>query len=481
MPENARFPIYTSHEWWGDNWEPMSFGQEYDPTKPFFTQLKELQEKVPRAHQIGRKNYACDWSEDTWESKNIYLSRAIWKCENLSYCYRVLTSKDSFDLVYCFDMQKSYNCLFCHSSFNLNFSENSRDCIDSYFLFDCRNCQDCVMSWNLRNKRYCIRNQQYTKDEYEKELAEFNFGSYKKLNSYKIEFENILKNDAIHRENFNIKITNSSGNYMTNCDKCKNVFSWENSQNCLNCIRGLNAKDSIDQAFTWNTENSGNNGTVDGGYQIKHSAHSVAKYSEYLDNCIDVENCFGCIGLRKKKYCILNRQYTKEEYEKLKNKIISDMGDEYGEFLPYSVGICDYNLSAGVLYFPKTTKEEIVEQGGYWSEEDFSSKDGILSTELTDEMKDTDSSVCGQALICPITRYRFNISQSEFEFHKNRNFALPREHFDRRMLEPARKMVVLKSSPYKCFYCKKDIMAYYPPEWGYQKIACEECYKQHIA
>ena len=481
LPVNARFPIYASHEWWGDGWDPISFGQEYNSQKSFFTQLKELQEKVPRPHQGGKNNFNCDWCEDVWESKNCYLSRALFKCENLSYGYRVLTSKDSFDLVYCFDLQRSYNCLFCHNSFNLNFSENSKDCVDSNFLFDCRNCQNCTMSWNLRNKRYCIRNVQYTKEEYEKELAKFNFGSYENIVILKEEFERILKNEAVHRENFNIKTTNSTGNYMTNCDKCINVFSWENSQNCQNCIRGLNSKDSIDQAFTWNTENSGNNGTVDGGYQIKHSAHSVGRYSEYIDNCLEVEYCFGCVGLRKKKYCILNKQYTKEEYEKLKAKIVLDMGEEYGEFFPYSMGICDYNFSASILYFPQTTKEEILREGGYWSEEDFSSEDGISSLELPDAIKDTDLGICNQALICPQTHYRFNISQSEFEFHKNNNFALPREHFDRRMLEPARKMVVSKSYPYKCFYCQKDIEAYYLPEWHYQKIACEECYKQNIA
>ena len=40
---------------------------------------------------------------------------------------------------------------------------------------------------------------------------------------------------------------------------------------------------------------------------------------------------------------------------------------------------------------------------------------------------------------------------------------------------------VLQAYPYKCFYCKNDIEVYYLPEWGYQKIACEECYKQNIA
>ena len=27
---------------------------------------------------------------------------------------------------------------------------------------------------------------------------------------------------------------------------------------------------------------------------------------------------------------------------------------------------------------------------------------------------------------------------------------------------------------------KKNIEAYYPPDWKYEKIACEDCYKQNI-
>jgi hypothetical protein len=199
--------------------------------------------------------------------------------------------------------------------------------------------------------------------------------------------------------------------------------------------------------------------------------------------CAELENCFGCIGLRNKKYCILNKQYEKEEYENLKNKIISDMETrvEYGKFLPYSMGVCGYNLSTAMVYFPEVKKEFILDHGGYWSEEDLSSQDGISSLELPDSILETEAGVSNQALICPETKYRFNISPAEYEFHKRKNFALPRLHFDLRMLKKARKTAVLKGYPYKCFYCKKDIMAYYPPEWGYKKIACEECYKQNIA
>ena len=151
LPEKSRFPIYTSHEWWGDGWHPMDSGQDYDPHRSFFDQLKELQEKIPRPHQTGENNTNCDWCDDVWESKNCYLCRSLLKCENSSYIYRTIGTKDSFDITYSFNLQNSYDCLFCHDSFNLNFSENSRDSIESYFLFDCRNCQNCFICCNLRN------------------------------------------------------------------------------------------------------------------------------------------------------------------------------------------------------------------------------------------------------------------------------------------------------------------------------------------
>ncbi|MEI8091831.1 MAG: hypothetical protein WCG98_06540 [bacterium] len=36
-------------------------------------------------------------------------------------------------------------------------------------------------------------------------------------------------------------------------------------------------------------------------------------------------NMFGCVGMRDKEYCILNKQYTREEYETLVPQIIEKM------------------------------------------------------------------------------------------------------------------------------------------------------------
>ena len=39
-----------------------------------------------------------------------------------------------------------------------------------------------------------------------------------------------------------------------------------------------------------------------------------------------VPTAFGCIGLKNKKYCILNNQLTKDQYEKAVREIKKELG-----------------------------------------------------------------------------------------------------------------------------------------------------------
>ncbi len=482
LPESPRYPIYTREEWWSDAWDAMDFGMDYDGSRPFFEQLKELQEKVPRPHQIGELSTDCDWTDDVWESKNCYLSRSIAKCENLIYGNRVFDSKNSIDAFLSFNIDQSYDCSSCYNSYNLKVAELCKDCVDSWFLFDCRNCTNCFMCWNLRGKSYCIENIQYTKEDYFKELEKYNTGSHEELEKLRTIFLQHIKEDVLHKQNYNLKCTNSTGNYLTNCKNCVNMYAWQESEDCYNSIRGLKTKDCISQTGTWMDELSGNNSCVEGGYQIKYSTWSNARYSEYLDLCKEIEYCFGCVGLRKKKYCILNKQYTKEEYEILLEKIISDMKarGEYGEYLPYNMAFNPYNYTTGILYLPKTTKEDILSHGGYWDDTDYGSTDGIPSNKLPDDIKDTTSDITKQALLCEKTSYRYNINIDEFNFYKQKNIALPRTHFDVRTKEKITKSALIYPHKGQCFICTEDITHYYPTEFNYKKIACEKCYQQEV-
>jgi hypothetical protein len=482
LPEKTRYPIYTLLEWHSDKWDAMDYGQDYNPNELFFKQFQELQEKVPHPHQSGSKNIDCDWCDDVWNSKNCYLSRSMEECEDQLYAYRVLRGRSCVDLTVCFDVEKCFDSIYCQNSYRIFYSRNCRDCIDSYFLQDCRNCQNCFMCWNLRGRSYCIENIQYTKDEYNEKINSFNLDSYKSIESFKERFEEVSQKDAVHRENFNLKTSNSTGDYLINTKNCMNCYTINDSEDSFNVIRGMKNKTTIDISGCWYSELVGNCSCCVGGYSQKYCVGSSSRYSEYLDFCIECENCFGCVGLKKKQYFILNKQYSKEEYEKLKGKIISKMKNEgeYGKFIPYSMSPGPFNFSTSFLYFPETKKEEMLKLGASWEEVKDSVIEGKHTSELPDSIKDVSEKICEEALICPVTGWRFNISKNEFAFYKQNNIPLPRLHFDVRVKRRLKYMTVIKSYSYKCFYCEKDIDAYYPHEWGYKKIACEECYKQNI-
>jgi hypothetical protein len=153
---------------------------------------------------------------------------------------------------------------------------------------------------------------------------------------------------------------------------------------------------------------------------------------------------------------------------------------EYGKFLPYSMSAGPFNLSSSYLYFPDTKKEDILRLGGYWEDINENQTDGMHTSELPDSINDVTNDICSKALICPKTGWRFNIAENELNFYKQNNIPLPRYHFDVRIKDNMKYTTVLEAYPYKCFYCKKDINAYYPHSWEYKNIACEECYKQNI-
>ncbi len=482
LPADARYPIYSAKEWWSDAWDPMNYGLDYDEMRPFFDQLKELQEKVPRPHQQGTNSTGSDWCDDVWDSKNCYLSRSIAKAENLSYGYRVFETKDSFDISHAFNLDNCYECTYSFSSFGLSFCRNCRDCMNSQFLYDCRNCSNCTMCWNLRGKQYCIENVQYSKEDYFEKLKDYDMGSHASLEKLKARYNELLQTETIHRENFSINTYNSKGTYLTDCNNCENVFGWEGSENCTNCLRGREAKDCIDLIGSWKVELCGNASCCTGGYALNYSSWSEGRYSEYLDQCLEVEYCFGCVGMRKKKYCILNKQYTKEEYETLREKIIADMRarGEYGKMLPYSMGLCSYDLSTAAIYMPEITKEYILTHGGYWNDAHEDSVEGLPTSELPDGISEVDSSICKQALVCPETGWRYNISPDELAFLSRKNIALPRVHFDVRTKKRMQTIAPWRSVPRTCMYCQKNVTAYYPESWGYQNIACEDCYKREV-
>ncbi len=134
---NTVFPVFCRECWWGDNWDALSYGREYDFSKSFFEQLKELFNSVPHLALWQRNSINSDYSNMVGESKNVYLSTSvIMDSENIFYSKSIDASFNIFDS---YNLKKCENCyenLDCDRNYNCQNILLSRNCIDSFFLFD---------------------------------------------------------------------------------------------------------------------------------------------------------------------------------------------------------------------------------------------------------------------------------------------------------------------------------------------------------
>src|SRR3989338_2985453 len=47
-PPDSPYTVYRNDIWWGDSWDALDYGMDFDFNRPFFDQFFELQKKVPR-------------------------------------------------------------------------------------------------------------------------------------------------------------------------------------------------------------------------------------------------------------------------------------------------------------------------------------------------------------------------------------------------------------------------------------------------
>jgi hypothetical protein len=81
----------------------------------------------------------------------------------------------------------------------------------------------------------------------------------------------------------------------------------------------------------------------------------------YSYDIISCSYCLGCVGLKNKSFCIFNKEYSKEEWFKLADKIFAQMEKEWalGRFFPWSLNPYYFNDTAAYLIDDTFTKEEV--------------------------------------------------------------------------------------------------------------------------
>lgn len=517
MPPDNPMPVYEDRYWASDNWDPLEYGMDYDFSKPFFVQIKELYNKVPWGVMWSMQRVNSDYAVGAY-SKNCYLNFDSGFDEDSAYSVTLLYSKQCLDMVNSKDCELCYYCINTNQSYKTFFSRNCTSCVEVWFSQDCISCNNCLGCSGLRNKSYCIFNQQYSKEEYKTKLEAMKLDSWSSIRNIRKQAEKFWEQSPVKFQH-SVRVMKGRGDYLYNGKELYNCFFVGNAQNMRHCISVIypSNKDGMDVTSSENT---------DLAYETLCSGEAIYKTlavvecintseSAYSINCRFAENVFGCVALHSKSYCILNKQYSKEEYFKMLPKIIKHMNDmpytdaqgrvyKYGEFFPFDMSSFGYNQSQAFEYFP-ISREEAEKMGYRWKMPEERKYDITMHTEeIPDSIADVTDKILEEVIQCEHNKSKnhsfgcdadcataFRITKQELDFYRRLGLPLPRLCFNCRHIDRIkwRNVPALYQRQCMCdktnhphhldIRCPSKFETSYPPE-NPQIIYCEDCYNKEV-
>lgn len=499
FPENVPFPVYESKKWYSDEWDPYGYGMKYDFSRSFFEQFQELLNKVPRMALV-RQGFSIN-SEYTHRVKDMKNSYMVFRANKSVDSMCTYTAKDILNCVDCFTISNCelcYEYVDCNKCYKTTFSQECVECRDSMFLYACKNCSNCVGCVNLVNQEYCVYNQKYSKEEYFKKLKELGLNTASGIAKLEKEFFKFRKQFP-QRAIMSLKSNNVSGNWFTNCQNVKNSFWVSGSKDCKYIYFGFNMQDCMDY-FQWGdsseliyeTANCGVNcSRILFSSQCWVSAHDLY----YCDSCPSSSNCFGCIGLKKGEYSILNKRYSKEEYEELMQKIIKHMKDlpyvdkrgieyRFGEYFPDELSTFAYNETAAQDYYP-LTKEEALAKGYMWKDQEKKNYNTTKeSINLPETITEVDDTILKDVIVCAekdqsYSTGAYRITENELSFYRRMDLPLPRVCFNVRHTRRLQKRPLLNIIKRNCSKCLLEVETVYTEIYA-PILYCEKCYQQEV-
>ena len=446
----SRYPENDRIKKLGENfWEDAyTFWDDYNFSKDFFQNFKELQDTIPMQYTLSFwTNENCEYMDGVFIGKNVYLSFIIgfW-AENVMYsafCYdnvnsvmnSFLACKNSSEIAYSLSVTESYKVFY---------SKNIANSSNIWFSTNLIGCHDCIWCDNLENTQFAINNTVLQKEEYEK-------------NRDKIlhDKENYIKTwGHIHKRAItNFASENVSGMGINKSENIENGLWISKMRNARNIAIGNGGDgcshmlDCMDVGL-WSTHyyavmGAWGIGTHDIYCALQMANNSNCYYSQYLESC---HHCLGCIWLKNKSYCILNKQYTKEEWEVLAEKIFASMEADgtLWDFFPASMCPFYFNDTLAYLIDDSFTKEEVVADGYLWRDEpiraDIPEWARIISTKDMRQFEGFDSTrkwrIDPEVMKVVISDEKWNyyrIVQMEYDFLMKHGLPLPRMHWLDRM------------------------------------------------
>lgn len=497
VPPNPKAPVTTNERWFSDMWDPMEFGQDYDFSRPFLEQLMELHAKIPQINLNVTRMTNSPYSGNANDLKNCYLVFNAAHNEDCLYATGLYSSNNCVDNCDTYHSESCYQNFWIEKCNKVHFSEECTECSEVWFSKNCTGCVNCVGCVNLRNKSYCIFNEQYDKESYFAELEKMKLDTHQGIATIRdksLGFWMQFPKKAIQ----GVKNVDSTGAYVSNSKNVKDSYVVNEGEN-LRYVQYISQppnKDCYDVSV-W-----GDGGELAYEYASSGSGVYNSKFFvdcwpnirnlEYSIHCSSVSDVFGCIGLRNKEYCILNKQYDSETYYDMVGKIKQHMNDmpyvdnqgleyRYGEFFPIELSWYGYNNTMAQDFFP-ITKAEAESKSYPWYEVPRGEyQPDIRALELPERIKDVDDSILSKIISCETCSHPYRLQAEELNFLRRENLPLPHRCPDCRYKERTARRLPPKLYKRTCMHegCDTSFMTAYDPERS-DIVYCESCYQKEV-
>jgi len=502
--KQSNIPVYSDEEWYEDDWDAMQYGRDYDFSKTFFEQFHDIAVSVPhKGSSCEHGNLRSDFVVNSDTAKDSYLVFNTSAMEACAYCNASHRCRECFDSTNMNDCELSYELFLSTKCYRTHFSSQCIDCTNVLFSKNCKGCVDCV---NLKNKSHCFFNEQLSKEDYQKSIAELRLNTWSGcMEAKKTAHEFWLKFPIKYIQGVNN--LNVLGEYISNSRNIYMGYLVQGADNLRYCQEQMfpGAKDSMDISV-WGSPSEICYENAICGYGCFNSKFCVEcwpqnvnlEYCMFMENCSD---CFASFGLKNKKYCIFNKQYSSDEYKELKKKIIERMDSmpfmdkkgriyKYGEFFPAEHSPFGYNTSVVSDHFP-LAREQVLKEGYNWDDvERTEYETNTDASELPNSINDVKDDIVSKLIACYKCKRAYRIIKAELDFLRQEGLPLPRLCVDCRFADRLsqrnksqlyhRKCMCDKKHAFHAGHCENEFETSYAPSRP-EIVYCEQCYNSEVA
>lgn len=289
----------------------------------FFKELKRLIDITPNYPLHQENNENCEYADHDYYCKNLSYCFDCVKCTDGIYLYDTLDSANCVDCDYVGQSELCYESVDAFKCFNSNYIQDCTNMTDSSFSVRCNNCHDVFGCVALKNKSFCIFNRQLTEEEYREKIKIYKTWPVEKIIATVKQIWDRFPVTQTHEAN---NENSSYGDFFYFNKNCYMLFDASNSKDSGYLYDSNSHISSYD--VTYSTEGELCYQEVDCGqcYNCNYIVYSAKCLdSSYVINGLDVKNCLGSVNRTHAQYEILNRKFSKEDYEKLSGEILEDI------------------------------------------------------------------------------------------------------------------------------------------------------------